>query len=482
MRWRGWMASEDIPCRHREREREDMRSLPLASPDHQTHVSFAQTAPYLRAALLLGSGGGFALATVLTLAPLVGVPIGLWWTATVQTHGHLQLFGWAGLFVVGVALYFLPRLRGRPLAWPALLPWMLGVIVSSLILRFISQPLLVVTGWALWDIVLVLSGVLEALALPAILLLLMRTTVGKPAAKGSLEGVSSIAPFLFGAFLGLVLASILNLCNCLAALTNGGLVPATGDEVTITLGLFGFLVPVALAMSTRMLPLYARLQPFPTQLLWILTLGYFAGLICWLLGLLLPGRLFASLNGLGLLVIGIVLLLFICYFLHLMRKRGQLPRSVTMHAPQPEALVERARQRRDEERRRYGPYVALIGSAYLWAAFGGVLLVIDGCASLLFGILPVAVDAIRHSFAVGFITLLICGISVRLVPGFSSKMIRSPRLVMATLVLGNLAALLRVGPLLLAPVLPGSSFFFALSGPTGLALILCLTVNLWPAL
>jgi len=111
-----------------------------------------------------------------------------------------------------------------------------------------------------------------------------------------------------------------------------------------------------------------------------------------------------------------------------------------------------------------------------------VLLVIDGIASLLSDTRPVSIDAIRHSFAIGFITLLICGIAVRMVPGFSSKVIRSPMLVTATLVLGNLAALLRVGSLLLAPVLPGSELFFALSGPTGLALILCLTVNLWPAL
>ena len=174
-----------------------MRSLPLTSPDDQNHVSFARTAPYLRAALLLGSGGGFALASILTLTPLSGIPLGTWWAALVQTHGHLQLFGWAGLFVVGVALYFLPRLRGAPLAWPALLPWVLGVLISSLILRFLSQPLLVVTGWFLWALLLVLSGVLEALALPAILLMLVHTTLRRSVSTSTLEGIHSIAPFIF---------------------------------------------------------------------------------------------------------------------------------------------------------------------------------------------------------------------------------------------------------------------------------------------
>jgi uncharacterized protein involved in response to NO len=176
------------------------------------------------------------------------------------------------------------------------------------------------------------------------------------------------------------------------------------------------------------------------------------------------------------------MLVFTGSFLRLLRHRTHIPPRGAPHTPHTELLAERVRQRRREERRRYGPYVALIGSAYLWGSLGALLLVIDGIASLLFGALPVMVDAIRHSFAVGFITLLICGIAVRLVPSFSGKAIRSPRLVTATLLLGNLAALLRVGSVVLASVLPGSAVFFALSGPTGLALVLCLTVNLWSAL
>lgn len=460
-----------------------MRSLPLTSTDHQAHVPFERTSPYLRAALLLASGGGFALATLLTLAPLFNVPLGNWWPATVQTHGHLQLYGWAGLFVAGVALYFLPRLRGIPLVRPALLPWILGAEVTSLILRFVSQPLLEMSGSLLWKIVLILSGILEVFALPTIFLLLVQTARGKSETKQAVEGVRSVAPFVFGAFFGLALAAILNLINCITAFNNGGLVPAVGDEVNITLGLFGFLVPIALAMSARMLPLYARIQPFPARLLWILAFTYFVGLLLWLSGILFSTSVFiSSISGLGLLLIGVVMLVFTGYFLYLMGHRTQIPSKITALAPNPELMQQRAQQRRREERQKYGPYVALIGSAYLWASLGAILMVIDGIATLLFGTHLFSADVIRHSFAVGFITLLICGISVRLVPGFSSKAIRSAGLVTATLILGNLATLLRVGSLLLAPVLPGSDVLFALSGPTGLILVICLTVNLWPAL
>ena len=77
-----------------------------------------------------------------------------------------------------------------------------------------------------------------------------------------------------------------------------------------------------------------------------------------------------------------------------------------------------------------------------------------------------------------------------MLPGFSGGRIRSPQLVSATLWLGNAAAILRVGALILAPLLAlaGSAgttvgvLAFGLSGPVGLALAICLAWNLWPVL
>jgi hypothetical protein len=77
-----------------------------------------------------------------------------------------------------------------------------------------------------------------------------------------------------------------------------------------------------------------------------------------------------------------------------------------------------------------------------------------------------------------------------MIPGFSGGRIATTRLVYATFWLGNAAALLRVGSLLAAPALatlgaPGATLetvAFGLSGPLGMALAICLAVNLWPAL
>ena len=127
--------------------------------------TLSRVAPILASALLMGAGVGFVLATILTLALALHVSLGPWWIATAQAHGHVQLYGWAGLFVLGVALHFLPRLPGTPLVMPRLIPWILTALVAGLLLRALSQPLFLVTGSHVWAILLIASGVLECAAL-----------------------------------------------------------------------------------------------------------------------------------------------------------------------------------------------------------------------------------------------------------------------------------------------------------------------------
>ena len=62
----------------------------------------------------------------------------------VQAHGHAQLFGWAGLFVIGVGLFFLPRLRGTTLARIELAAWSLACLVVGISLRALCQPLIAI--------------------------------------------------------------------------------------------------------------------------------------------------------------------------------------------------------------------------------------------------------------------------------------------------------------------------------------------------
>lgn len=449
---------------------------------------FSRVAPVIGAALLLGTGGGFVLATILTLTSALNVLLGSWWTAIAQAHGHLQLYGWAGLFVLGVAFHFLPRLRGTPLVSAWLVPWLLGAQITGLLLRVLSQPLLAASGIGIWRVLLIGSGVLECIAIGGAVVLFVLTMLRGPSLT-TRPAFMGVLPLMMGAFLALGVATIVNLENVIVAATSSGLIPDPGDALNVILGLFGFLIPVALAMSAQSLPMYAGLTAFPRRILWPLTTGYWIGVVLYCLSLF-PSIWSSEVMGGGLFCIGAVLLIFTAIFIGMMRTRGRLPRKVAQLAPTPEVAARNYQKRVRNENNAYGPFVALVASAYLWTILGGILLLIDGLA-LLGGLAPaVDLDIIRHSFAVGFITLLICGISPRMIPGFSGGKIMSPRLVVATLWLGNGAAVLRVGSLLLAPLLSGAvvggisfdTVLFGLSGPTGLALAICLTINLWPAL
>jgi uncharacterized protein involved in response to NO len=451
---------------------------------------FSRVAPILKTALLMGAGGGFLLATVLTLSRAFSMPLGAWWEAVAQAHGHLQLYGWAELFVLGVALHFLPRLRGAPLVGACLVPWLLGIMIMSLILRSVSQPLLSISPANIWRFGLVGGAMLELVVFVTILALLTLTAMRGPRPT-TRPAYWSIFPFIAGAFGSFVLASIINLVNVVQAARGSGLAPDAGDTLNVTLGLFGFLVPMALAMSARSLPMYAGLDGFPRRVLWPLAGVYFTGLILLCAGVEaspLPLLWATLLNGIGMLLLGGVVLLFVCLFLTLMRKRGQVPKRVAKLAPSSDTLAQTYQQQVKQEHTNYGPFVGIVASAYLWAMLGALLLLIDGGSLLTTGSELVPFDAVRHSFAIGFLALLICGIAPRMLSSFSGGKMLSPKLVSATLWLGNAAAVLRVGSLLFAPLFAGTqglaidTILFSLSGPLGLALAICLAINLWPAL
>jgi hypothetical protein len=91
---------------------------------------------YLRAAVLVCLVAGAALGT-LNLTWLVSwatsgvMPRWVWWPALIQAHGDAQLFGWTGLFIMGIASHLLPRLRQRPRRRPGTRGTRLGSRVPS---------------------------------------------------------------------------------------------------------------------------------------------------------------------------------------------------------------------------------------------------------------------------------------------------------------------------------------------------------------
>ena len=105
--------------------------------------------------------------TAAALAVTLGVSMGGWaiWrmafaTGTVlpshlQVHAHVQLMGFAGLFILGVAFQALPRIFGvAPPSRQVLLAVLFGVGGGAL-LRAIGQPL---APWAIGRLLSLFSG------------------------------------------------------------------------------------------------------------------------------------------------------------------------------------------------------------------------------------------------------------------------------------------------------------------------------------
>ena len=53
----------------------------------------------------------------------------------IQVHGHLQLIGWVGLFIMGVSLHFLPRMASVPIEKKSTLRFILYLTVVGLLIR-----------------------------------------------------------------------------------------------------------------------------------------------------------------------------------------------------------------------------------------------------------------------------------------------------------------------------------------------------------
>ncbi|HEX7103681.1 MAG TPA: NnrS family protein, partial [Nitrolancea sp.] len=182
------------------------------------------------------------------------------------------------------------------------------------------------------------------------------------------------------------------------------------------------------AMSARLFPLYAT-----TQLPYVHLLSFGAAALVIGLFVRLIGNLahIDALSGCGQIAqaagIGAAIIA-----LRVFERRRTLPRR--------------------QVRIRTDPLQLHLISAYAWLGLAGVLLWFNGLNRLGLELWHPGMDAERHALGAGFVTLLIFGVGSEMLPGFAQQALRRPQLRWATLALGNLAALLRIAPLLF----PGS--------------------------
>ncbi len=132
-----------------ERLRRELEDAIAAGPPPEATAMAEATAPndvyppFIKGAILATLTGGATLGLVaLTIAGLKGsLETGLpWWTPVIQAHGHVQIFGWVALFIMGVAYHVVPRFKATDLARPDLARRSFWLMATGLVARSLAQP------------------------------------------------------------------------------------------------------------------------------------------------------------------------------------------------------------------------------------------------------------------------------------------------------------------------------------------------------
>lgn len=467
-----------------------MTTLPIVSDPKSRHTELH--IGYIWVALALAIFAGFAIGAHLAFVIGFDFSLGQGFYSFIQTHGHVQLVGWAGLFIIGISLHVIPRLASVPIPHPQWVAPVLWLMAVGLLLRSLGHTLVpYLAGSALFGPVSWLvagSGLLEWCGVVMYVSLLITTLRGVGDIRRQ-PALLSVRPYFGMMLTGWFLYSSCNLVLVIdMALRNGVTVNQGWNAFAVQIFIGLVLLPVAFAFSVRMLPLYLTLRApdWPVRGTAYAYLAFVGLQIIPMAPPLIesaPG-IASSLSSLGTVLRGGVVVWFVWQFDILLRRYDPWTVKRDLH-PGPDRRPARPGLPDYGE---FGRFERLVYAAYVWLLLAALFEILLGGTTLFGYPSPIGVDAVRHVYLLGFITHLIFGVSIRLVPGLLKvKRVASPRLVDATLWLGGVAVVCRVVPLIVPAgifeVLPSSVLLaqsaFALSGVIGLVAVMCLGINLW---
>lgn len=467
--------------------------------------------PFVDLSLAAALVPGFFLGGLLAAAARNGSPLLDAYPALAQAHGHAQLAGWGGAMILGVALQFLPRLRGTQLARPGWIPPLFWAFTTGLALRVAGQvlaalvlaaagpatgemettaatgtvgnglPVVALVGMATFA----LGAVLEAVAGTGLVLLLgLSLRSGPPlTAKKAFVQVAPLLAIAFGSFAASLIAWAAGAVAAARAVAAAGaapgavgaatrarlpVIPPALDRLAVEIALFGFIVGISLAMSARVFSLFFRVRPADPRLVrWtgiLLGTGVLAGTVAGAVHVATGSRP-PALAGAAALLWGAALWTGTAA-VHVFSRKLAFPGDKGRYA-----------WWRD-------PAGAGAVAAYGWATLAGLILVLQGLQEWGIRVGPgsASVDAAIHATGAGFMTLLILAVAPTMLPGFGGGRLRGPTWVWVSVVLGCLAATLRSAPGI-APMLGMSAAGWgasamALGGVTGLLAVGALIVVL----
>ncbi len=349
----------------------------------------------------------------------------------INAHGHAQIFGWVGLFVMGFAYQAFPRMRHTNLWRPDLANLSFYLMVFGVFARAVGEPLYQMP--ILRELALC-AGIAELAAIGLFVTILLNTILrsGKPLERNDPYIFAALAFFFLQAIydLGLLYATT-------AAPTHEALLAiiATYQAPLRDLQIHGFAMLMILGVGIRMFP--------P------------------LFGLAAPGQKLVR-NSFYLLLVGI---LGEAGFFVLMRGSGDYRWAAPMYgamlllAGASIALTLRwgllARPtERDRSTKFVRTAVAWLHTSMLMLVFAPVYMrvILPGAAHLsasgqdaaTIGFSHAYYGAVRHAITVGFISLMILGMAAKVVPTLNGVDIRGLRKLWLPFAFVNIGCLMRV--------------------------------------
>jgi hypothetical protein len=369
----------------------------------------------------------------------------------IQAHGHAQIFGWVGCFILGIGFHSLPKLRRQgPFAlWVAWACWTLWT--AGVALRWTADVYL----WH-WRLLLPASAALELAAFA----LFFHAVSGHKPERSANDGSAGVPPsararrptfepwvtIVIGATLGLLLTLLLNLGGALYLAGRGAdpAFPPAFDLRFLALSTWGFLVPFVWGFSAKWMPVFLGLKPLRPRLLQITFALNSAAVLAALAGLIRTAT-----------VAFLATALLAPLALRLFARPQQAAKTRGVHASFP----------------------VFVRLAYLWlivaAALGIWASRLDNAAGVW--------GASRHALTVGFVALMIFCVGQRILPAFSGmRLLFSPRLMFLALALLTLGCALRVSSELLAyqGYALGAWRWLPVSAVTELAAVTLFAINL----
>ena len=320
--------------------------------------------------------------------------------AWMEGHGHAQVYGWIGSFILGIGFYSQPTRRSG-LRVPIVC---FGLWTTGVLLRWVGN----IYEWH-WRSLLAASSAMELLAV--VLFLSAASHHKRPAAdkdqKKRLE-VWMIAVLLSTA--ALALAVTFNFIECLRLALHAATpsFPHALDQKYLVLLGWGFLGPVVWGFSARWLPAFLSIsQPRTRALLSALTVDVL-GVAAGVMGVMpVAGSMFA------------VSAVIVVFALHLTDRPTGRAKVSGIHPS--------------------FPYFIRI--AYAWLVIAGVMSVWAAFADVHGGIW----GASRHALTVGFAATMVFSIGPRILPHFCGiTRLFSTRLMFASLLLLQVGCTLRV--------------------------------------